>query len=111
VVIVHFLWILFLLVGWLPAYRYKKVRYFHLFGVFFALFLNLSRLHCPLTYLEMWLRRKAGAQAYDSSFIIYYLERLIYIRIEPELLRLLTHLFVLSMFFYYSVLFRKGRLL
>ena len=34
--------------------------------------------YCPLTTLESWLRVKAGAGAYESSFIEHWLQRLIY---------------------------------
>jgi hypothetical protein len=35
--------------------------------------------HCPLTVLEVWLRRQAGqAVAGDVSFVQYWLERLMY---------------------------------
>ncbi|MEJ5338535.1 MAG: DUF2784 domain-containing protein [Aquificaceae bacterium] len=109
VVFVHFLWIVFLLTGWVFSLRFRAIRWLHMGGVLFALFLNITKLHCPLTYLEIWLRKKAGAQAYDSSFIIHYLEKLIYIRIEPELLRLLTYLFVVFFLVFYGLLWLKNR--
>lgn len=33
---------------------------------------------CPLTTLEMWLRRQAGDVAYPGSFIAHWLQRLLY---------------------------------
>lgn len=33
---------------------------------------------CPLTVLESWLRLQAGVQAYEKSFIEYWVHRLIY---------------------------------
>lgn len=33
---------------------------------------------CPLTALEMWLRRQAGAATYHGSFIEHWLQRLLY---------------------------------
>jgi hypothetical protein len=33
---------------------------------------------CPLTILESWLRTQAGAVPYNSSFIEYWLQKLIY---------------------------------
>jgi polyferredoxin len=33
---------------------------------------------CPLTSFEMWLRTKAGATPYNSSFIEYWLQRALY---------------------------------
>lgn len=33
---------------------------------------------CPLTTLEMWLRSKAGVDAYGGSFIEYWLQQILY---------------------------------
>ena len=33
---------------------------------------------CPLTTLEMWLRRQAGEAGYEGSFIQFWLQRLLY---------------------------------
>jgi hypothetical protein len=33
---------------------------------------------CPLTTLEMWLRRQAGASTYDGDFVAHWLQRLLY---------------------------------
>ncbi len=37
----------------------------------------LGRL-CPLTHLELWLRARAGQTVYDTTFVQYWLERLLY---------------------------------
>lgn len=39
--------------------------------------------HCPLTVLESWLRRQAGAAGYERSFIEHWLQRLIYFDAPP----------------------------
>lgn len=33
---------------------------------------------CPLTTLEVWLRRQAGQLGYDGSFIEYWLQQVLY---------------------------------
>jgi hypothetical protein len=38
---------------------------------------------CPLTTLEMWLRSKAGAQAYSGGFIEHWFQRLLYYDAPP----------------------------
>ena len=35
-------------------------------------------LECPLTTLEIWLRRQAGETAYGASFVAHWLQRLLY---------------------------------
>lgn len=34
--------------------------------------------HCPLTVLEMWLRRKAGDTSYPGAFIAHWVEQILY---------------------------------
>jgi len=51
---------------------------FHLPAVAWAAFAELSGTICPLTPLENYLRRSAGAAGYDGGFIEHYLIPLIY---------------------------------
>jgi polyferredoxin len=39
--------------------------------------------HCPLTWLEVWLRRRAGEAGFDDSFIGHWLQRLLYVDAPP----------------------------
>lgn len=106
VVIAHLSWILFLIFGFFLGAKNRYVKYLHISGWFFALFLAVSDLYCPLTYLEQWLRKKAGAQSYEGSFIIHYLEKIIYIELPPDVLRLGT----LALFLFNMLLYtRKGK--
>lgn len=91
VVIFHFLWILFLIFGGIWGRRYRGVRLVHVPALVFAFLLELFSWYCPLTYLEVWLRRRHDpALSYAGSFIAHYLERLIYIEVERWLIFLLT---------------------
>ncbi len=87
VVIVHFLWILFLIFGVLWGIRNSRVRDVHLFGWVFAIILQAFDWYCPLTYLEIWLReRHDPALSYSGSFIPHYLEKIIYTDLSPGLI-------------------------
>ncbi len=91
VVFIHFLWILFLFLGTLWGRRKKVIKIFHLSGLGFALLLQSSGWYCPLTYLEIGLRSKHHPElAYTSSFIIHYMEQLIYIEISPSVILIVT---------------------
>lgn len=79
--LLHFLWIVFLVLG-LPWGLYINspiIRLLHAFGLIFALALQLSHTYCPLTVWEESLRvaRQPGF-SYRGSFIITYLEKLVY---------------------------------
>ena len=91
VVMIHFLWILFLFLGAFWGVRNKAAKIFHISGLLFAFLIQISDWYCPLTYLEVWLRSKHNPSlAYTGSFIIYYVEKIVYIEISRSLLILLT---------------------
>ncbi|MBK6866865.1 MAG: DUF2784 domain-containing protein [Burkholderiales bacterium] len=63
--------------GWFGA-RSLRLRLAHLAAIgVVAAQAWLGRL-CPLTVLEMWLRRQAGQLTYGESFIAHWLGRLLY---------------------------------
>jgi hypothetical protein len=91
VIIIHLLWIFFLIAG---AYWGRKRRAFMMFhgvGLVFAVLSQVLGWYCPLTYLEVWLAAKQNAaQSYPGSFIAHYAEKLVYIDVPPTIIFLLT---------------------
>ncbi len=80
VVLAHLLWILFLFFGAFLGRKNKPVKIFHLSGLFFAFIIQIFDWYCPLTHLEVWLRAKQDAHlVYTGSFIIHYVEKIVYI--------------------------------
>ena len=91
VVLVHFLWILFLIFGAFAGRRYKTMKYFHIGGLAFALMLQVFDWYCPLTHLEVWLRAQHDPSlAYTGSYIIHYLEKIIYVEVDRWVIAALT---------------------
>lgn len=78
VVALHFMFIVFVLLGGLLALRWRKVMWVHLPAVIWALWIEFFGGICPLTPLELWLRRAAGEAGYQGGFIEHYLLPLIY---------------------------------
>ena len=96
IVLLHLLWILFLVFGAFIGRRYRWVRMLHIAGVSFALVIQVFQWYCPLTYIEVWLRRMHDpSQAYRGSFIINYAQRLLYIELRSEVILVMTVLIVL----------------
>ena len=96
IVVLHLLWILFLIFGAFPGRRYKWIKVVHIGGVIYALIIQVFGWFCPLTHLEAWLRRMHDpSQSYSGSFIIYYIEKIVYIGISPDIILLLTALIAL----------------
>jgi len=91
VVFIHFLWIIFLFVGAYWGIRNRALKIFHLSGLGFAFIIQILEWYCPLTYLEVWLRSKHDpALSYAGSFIIYYVEKIVYIEISRYLILIFT---------------------
>ncbi len=108
VVLIHFLWIVFLIFGAFLGVKYKGIKIFHISGLIFAFVIQILDWYCPLTHLEVWLRSKHNpALSYTGSFIIHYVEKVIYIEASRYLILILT-LFIcaFNMWFY----LRKKRL-
>jgi len=91
VVFVHFFWILFLIFGALLGVRNKAIKYIHVSGLLFAILIQIFGWYCPLTHLEFWLRSRHNPSiAYAGSFIIHYMERLVYLEISQTGILLAT---------------------
>jgi len=86
IVLLHFLWIVFVVTGAFFLWRTRRWKYVHLAAVLYSLAIEIWGWICPLTYLEQWLWLKAGIEAYEGSFITYYLEKIIYVRAPQWLL-------------------------
>lgn len=91
VVLIHFLWIVFLVFGVFPGLKNRPVRIFHISGLAFGFVIQIFDWYCPLTHLETWLRAKHDPSlAYTGSFIIYYVEKMVYIELSRNLILILT---------------------
>jgi len=111
VVFIHFLWILFLILGAWWGRKHRAIRYVHAAGLLFAVISQVAGWYCPLTYLEAWLRQQQDpGLAGPGSFIARYAERLIYLEVSPASIFALTiALVVFHLWLYRKTLFR-GRL-
>ena len=82
VVLLHLLWIMFLIFGALLGIKNKGARIVHISGLVFAVIIQVFNWYCPLTYLEVWLRSKHDPTlSYTGSFIVHYMEKMIYIEL------------------------------
>jgi len=95
VVAFHFLWILFLICGGWWGHRYRWVGRIHVAGLVLAFFVEGFDWFCPLTHLEVWLRAKGNQAGYSGSFIIHYVNKVIYLDVSRPLMALLTTLLCL----------------
>jgi len=121
VVVVHFLFVIFMIVGFLftfaavvYVYVFRRhgglerffgwcvFRWVHVCGIGFVGLLAVMEKYCPITTLENAIRRQAqnGGQ-YTGSFIVHYVEKLLYPDLPPLAILIPTILiavFTLSIF-------------
>jgi hypothetical protein len=93
VLAVHFLWIVWLIIGlplglWLGR---RGLRLAHAASIVATLGMQVAQYYCPLTIVEEWLR---GGPVYGGSWLITWLERIVYLRVSPELVMAATVLWV-----------------
>jgi len=101
IIVVHFLFILFMLFGFFLTlygifFRHKffdrwLFRLLHLLGIFYVVSLSILGKYCPLTILENELRlRYEVYSVYSGSFIVHYLEKLVYPDVNPLVIQIPT---------------------
>jgi hypothetical protein len=78
VVVAHFMFVLFSLLGALLVIRWRKMMWLHLPAAVWAAGVEFSGKICPLTPLENWLRVRGGGAGYAGDFIGQYLLWLLY---------------------------------
>jgi hypothetical protein len=78
VLLIHLAFIVFAFLGAAIAARWRWIIFIHLPAATWGFFIELTGRVCPLTYLENYLRIKAGLSGYTESFIEHYLLPIIY---------------------------------
>ena len=78
VVFVHLLFVVFACVGGMLAIRWPRIAWLHLPAAAWAVFIELSGGICPLTPLELALRRRAGLPEYSGDFVANYIFPVLY---------------------------------
>jgi len=78
VLFIHLAFIVFALLGALIAVRWRWIPFIHIPAAAWGFFVELTGRICPLTYLENFLRVKAGLAGYTESFIEHYILAIIY---------------------------------
>jgi len=77
-IFIHFLFIVYVVLGSILCFFKTKLIIFHLFSVAWGVYIELSSNVCPLTYLENWFLQKAGLRAYTDGFISKYIFKIVY---------------------------------
>jgi hypothetical protein len=78
VVMVHFAFVAFVLLGGLFVLRWKRIAWLHLPALGWGVFTEFAGIVCPLTPLEVSLWRRAGEAGYEGDFLTHYLMPILY---------------------------------
>jgi hypothetical protein len=78
VLIVHLLFIGFVIFGGLVALRFPLIALVHIPAACWGAYIELAGGLCPLTVIEVGFRRTAGEAGYSGSFVEHYLLPIIY---------------------------------
>ena len=110
--IVHFIWILFLIFGFMFALTRSKIALLHMAGLLFTLILNLVGWYCPLTYLENYLYAlNDPISTYRGSFIINYLQHIVYLDLPGQYIRIVGISFAVLSIGIYVYLIKRYHIL
>lgn len=100
IVVMHFGWILFMLVGfiftlcgffWKGFFDRWLFRTLHLCGIAYVSLKAVMGKYCPLTIWENTLRAKYDpGLTYAGSFMIHYVEKIVYPDIDPLVIHIPT---------------------
>lgn len=78
VLVVHLAFVLFVVLGGLLALRWPKVAWAHVPVALYGALIEFVGFTCPLTPLEIWLRRRGGEAGYEGGFIEHYVTATLY---------------------------------
>ncbi len=108
--IIHFLFILFVIFGGLLFFFRKWMVLLHIPALLYGVYVELTQLICPLTYLENFLLLKANVTTYSTGFIQNYLMPIIYpISLNKDLqINLAIFLIILNLIIYGIILIKRN---
>lgn len=78
VVVVHLGFVLLVVFGVILVRRWPRLAWVHLPAALWGMLIELAGWICPLTPLEITLRRLAGEAGYGGGFLEHYITALIY---------------------------------
>ncbi len=78
VLVAHFAFVVFAVVGALLVLRWRWVVWLHLPAVVWAAIIEFAGWICPLTPLENSLRELGGSAGYETGFIEHYILPVLY---------------------------------
>ncbi len=86
VLLAHLLWILWVIFGWTLTRHRPVLTVLHILSLVWGIAVEAGPWPCPLTIAEQWLETRAGSSPYRGSFMVHYLDALVYPNVPEALL-------------------------
>ena len=111
VVVIHFLFVLFVVLGGFLVLRWPRLAYLHVPAALWGIWIEFSGRICPLTPLEQKLRAAAGKEVYSGGFVEHYLLPVLYPSSLTRTIQVVLGVFVLgvNLGIYVQLLRRRKR--
>ena len=78
VLLVHLLFVVFVVVGGLLVLRWPRLAWVHVPVALYGALIEFAGFICPLTPLEVRLRRLGGEAGYEGGFVEHYVTAALY---------------------------------
>jgi len=107
--IIHFLFIVYVILGGLLFFIKPWTLYFHIPAFLYGVYVEFTQSICSLTYLENYFLTKANLASYSTSFIQNYLYAIIYpVNLTKELQIILGISLIIINVIIYGIIFAKS---
>ena len=84
VLVIHFCFVLFVVLGGLLVLRWPSVLWLHLPTFIWGILVQCFFWVCPLTPIENWLLRLGGQSGYTGGFVEHYVSAILYANVSQE---------------------------
>jgi len=78
VVGLHFVFVLFVSLGVGAVWKWQRLVWIHVPAVMWGIMVEASGATCPLTWVEQWLRQRAGTAGPAFDFVAFYILPILY---------------------------------
>ena len=112
IVVIHFLFVIFVIFGSLLLLWSRKIVWFHLPAALWGALIEFTGWICPLTPLENRFRFQAGRDIYDKGFVENYILPVLYPQALTRNIQIVLGflVIVINLTLYWFVFWKKGRL-
>ena len=109
VLVLHFCFVLFVVLGGLLVLRWPSVVWLHLPAFVWGILVQCFFWVCPLTPLENWFRGLGGQSVYAGGFLDHYISSVLYANVSHEFQAALGLLLIALNLIIYSLVLHRRR--